>query len=393
VVVPSAMGVAASSRSNGPILHLDPLPALDPTKVLLCIEAGKNGFDATKEINPSDSGVFGRKVALVKGPDGATIELVFGGTLHSWVASVQDATGRHWHLSGSATLSSSGSGYTTYLKLYSDEDDSGKPFTSSILQMNPRANIILDQFFQITKQGYVSYSITGKQKLDINQPNGILSTGYTVTRSGATKGSLVFVWDGCSPADPNSPSTPYAGTLNSDGTIGWKGPQPPTLASCTPSSDRLAYFADTLKILGSKTHEVLRTGNAAIDDKDVLNLSNSDIDTIVNSLEAQIAQTNTPDRQQLLDIVTTLRVIQASFGTVGLGVISNGISSFLKGGLLAAGAPELAVGAGIAVIGGLLVEVIVENQTDFNKWDACINAYIKDGKSTPDCKEILQKQN
>jgi hypothetical protein len=137
----------------------------------------------------------------------------------------------------------------------------------------------------------------------------------------------------------------------------------------------------------------LRTGNAAIDDKDVLNLSNSDIDTIVNSLEAQIAQTNTPDRQQLLDIVTTLRVIQASFGTVGLGVISNGISSFLKGGLLAAGAPELAVGAGIAVIGGLLVEVIVENQTDFNKWDACINAYIKDGKSTPDCKEILQKQN
>jgi uncharacterized protein YcfJ len=390
-VVPSAMGVAASAHSNGPILHLDPLPALDPTKVLLCIEAGKNGFDATKEINPSDSGVFGRKVALVKGPDGATIELVFGGTLRSWIASVQDATGRHWHLSGSATLSNTGSGYITYLKLYSDEDDSGRPFSAKFLQKYPRANIVLDQFFQLTKQGYVSYSITGKQKLDINQPNGILSTGYTVTRSGATKGSLVFVWDGCSPADPNSPSTPYAGTLNSDGTIGWKGPQPPTLAGCTPSSDKLAYFADTLKVLGSKTHKVLRTGNPAIDNKDVMNLSNSDIDAIVNSLEAEIAQTKTADRQKLLDVVTTLRIIQGGIIAVGTSVFGNGISAIVTGGLVASGAGELlAVGAGIAVIGGFIGEEIVET-VKLGQYHDCVEALARNGESTSECKKTFME--
>lgn len=377
------------------------LPALDPLQKLSCIEAKKaGGFDASKEIDPSHPAVaqplgtapnLKRKVTLVTGPDGATIELVTDASPGTWIASVQDATGRHWHLSSSSTVGQS-SGYTTYMKLYSDEDDFGKPFTAKVLKAYPRANIAFDEFFQMTSAGYISYSTTGKTKLDVNLPNGILPIGFTLTRSGALPGSQVFVYDSCTPADPKVPSVPYLGTTNADGSIAWKGPQPPSISNCIPASTKLSYFAQVATVLEARARNILRTGNPAIDNKDIGSLDNADINAIVSHLESQAATSNS--KQSLLDLVTVLRGIQGAFGlggAVATSIMGNGLSAYLKGAELGV---EFSVGGIAVIVSGVVVGVVeltIEAQQHVDQYKACQN----DGKAwdqkSSDCQKLLME--
>ncbi len=251
---------------------------------------------------------------------------------------------------------------------------------------------MLDQSFQLTGSGYISYSTVGSANLSIDRPNAAPNSGYTIIRSGIAPGSLVFVYDGCSPADKKLPSVPYLGTLNNDAAIQWNGPQPPSLADCIPpSTAKLEYFAEVFEFLATKTREATATGNASVDDKAFIDLNSADIQAIIDSLEAKIAQTSDPKmKQQYLDAVTVYRWVQSTVNTIGLGALGSTISAYMI--LNPTTAMPYIAAAGITtgflvVINGV-VEIAIK-AVDVADAKACLANYQASHEITSECRKIL----
>lgn len=391
IIQPKGLSVAAATApqpADSPILSVGvgpkrfapaDIPAENNQQRLACIEAGASGFAGDEAIGVTSKRKDGKQVSLVEGADGATIEVVYGGKDGKWIASVQDKSGRHWHLTGQASFDPTHRIYVSDLALKTDEDSTGKPFAAAFLKAHPQSNVALSQDIQIAGAGFFSYSIEGRNAFDPHATPPYKSAGFTLLRAGIIPGSSVMVWNGCQPASTIALGVPYLGTMNADGSVNWKGAAPPSTGACVPQSiAQLDYYKQVFHLFKAHAQEFTKTGDPSIDGKDYLALNAQQLQTIIDKLNARIAQAKAGlgENQQALTAEgeaavgllnawkTAVTGIAGAGGTYGTGLAAIGGTV----GGPAGAVPGLGIAFGSAAF-GFLGNLVVEGAIIYVKYN------------------------